>query len=60
MSLIEKDADGIQTRHVAATITDPEICAAVQKWIEAKGVNLSKANDADHIHIPEEEEKSAA
>jgi hypothetical protein len=59
MSLLEKgDKDDKEkhTKHVAVTITDPEVCDAI---VAAIGKKHTKAKDAAHLYIKSAEEKAA-
>jgi hypothetical protein len=55
LSLLEADADGKHVKHVALTITDPELCASVLSAIGHKGA-IAKAKDGSHLDIKTKEE----
>jgi hypothetical protein len=57
LSILEKDDDGNHVKHVTATLTDPELCAAVMTAIGHRGA-LGKAKDGDHVDIKTAEEKA--
>jgi hypothetical protein len=60
LSLFEADADGKHTKHIAVTITDPELLDVITRAVGSR-VDLVKADDAHHETIEaKKKEKDAA
>jgi hypothetical protein len=59
LSLLEYDASGKNTKHIAVTATDPILCANIQALIEPD-IDLGKTDDASHVELKTSKGAAAA
>jgi hypothetical protein len=59
LSLLEADENGTHTKHVAVTITDPALCAAIVRMVGGR-MDLDKVPDAHQETIEAKKEETAA